>query len=75
MMLSEEQRGALEILIGSRCCTGAMLLAHGFNIDMVADLVRDDLVTARREPVKVDGQMIKVARLRITAAGRAAIAY
>jgi len=75
MMLSEEQRGALEMLIGSRCCTGAMLLAHGFNIDMVADLVRDGLVTARREPVKVDGQMIKVARLRITAAGRAAIAY
>jgi hypothetical protein len=52
-----------------------MLLAHGFNIDMVAGLVRDGLVTARREPVRVDGQMIKVACVRITAAGRAAIAY
>jgi hypothetical protein len=75
MTLSEDQRGALEMLVGSRCCTGAMLLAHGFNMDMVAGLVRDGLVTARREPVRVDGQMIKVACVRITTAGRAAIAY
>jgi hypothetical protein len=73
MMLSEDQRGALEMLAGSRWCTGAMLLAHGFNIDMVAGLVRDGLATARRESVKVEGQIIKVARVRITDAGRRAI--
>jgi hypothetical protein len=73
MTLSEDQRGALEMLAESRLCTGATLLAHGFNVDMLAGLVRDGLAIARREPVRVDGKMIKVARLRITNAGRSAI--
>jgi hypothetical protein len=73
MTLSEDQRGALEMLVESRCCTGATLLAHGFNVDMLAGLVRDGLATARREPVKVDGRIVTVARLRITNAGRSAI--
>ncbi len=70
MTLSADQRGALEMLAEWRCCTGTTLLAHGFNIDMLAGLVRDGLATARREPVKVDGRIIKVARVRITDAGR-----
>jgi hypothetical protein len=73
MTLSEDQRGALEMLAGSRCCTGALLLAHGFNVDMVAGLIRDGLATARRETVKVEGRIIKVARVRITDVGRSAI--
>jgi hypothetical protein len=56
-----------------RAATGAMLLAHGFNVDMVAGLVRDGLATARGESVKVEGRIIKVARVRITDAGRRAI--
>src|SRR5258708_40168312 len=51
MTLSADQRGALEMLAEWRCCTGTTLLAHGFNIDMLAGLVRDGLATARREPV------------------------
>ena len=74
MTLSADQRGALEMLIESRCCTGETLLAHGFNIDMLARLVHDGLATAHREPVRVDGRMIKVARVRITNAGRIALA-
>ena len=50
------------------------MLAHGFNIDMLARLVHDGLATAHREPVRVDGRMIKVARVRITNAGRIALA-
>jgi hypothetical protein len=73
MTLSEDQRGALEMLVESRCCTGETLLARGFNVDMLAGLVRDGLATARRELVKVQGRMVKVARLRITNAGRSAI--
>ena len=71
--LQPDHRGALEMLAESRICTGATLLAHGFNVDMLAGLIRDGLAIARREPVKVDGQMVKVARLRITNAGRSAI--
>jgi len=41
MTLSADQRGALEMLAEWGCCTGATLLAHAFNIDMLADLVRD----------------------------------
>jgi hypothetical protein len=72
MTLGADQRGALEMLAEWHCC-GATLLAHGFNIDMLAGLVRDGLATARREPVKMDGRIIKVARLRITSAGRLAL--
>jgi peptidoglycan hydrolase-like protein with peptidoglycan-binding domain len=40
---------------------------------LLAGLVRDGLATARREPVKVDGRMVRVACLRSTNAGRSAI--
>jgi hypothetical protein len=73
MTLSADQRGALEMLAVWGCCTGATLFAHGFNVDMLAGLVRDGLAVARREPVKVDGRMINVARVRITNAGRIAL--
>ncbi len=64
MTLSADQRGALEMLVEGRCCTGETMLAHGFNVDMLAGLVRDGLATARREPVRVEGRMVKIARLR-----------
>jgi hypothetical protein len=54
MTLSQDQRGALEMLVESRCCTGETLLAHGFNVGMLAGLVRHGLATARREPYKLD---------------------
>ena len=66
--------GAMPIAAGLRGSTGATLLAHGFSVDMLADLVHEGLATAHREPVRVDGRMIKVARVRITNAGRIALA-
>ena len=73
--LGAEQRRALEMLAdaGLRGCTGATLLAHGFNIDMIADLVKDGLATAHRETMRIGGKKIPVARVRITYAGQRAL--
>jgi hypothetical protein len=73
--LRAEQRRALEILaaVGLRGCDGATLLAHGFRIDMVAGLVHDGLATARCEFMRMGRRKIRVARLRITDAGRRAL--
>jgi hypothetical protein len=73
--LSAEQRRALEILAtaGLHGCTGAALFARGFTIDMLADLVRDGLATARRETLKVGKRKITIARVWIADAGRKAL--
>jgi hypothetical protein len=73
--LSAEQRRALEILAtaGLNGCTGAALFARGFTIDMLADLVRDGLATARRETLKVGKRKITIARVWIADAGRQAL--
>jgi hypothetical protein len=51
----------------------AIMLAHGFSIDMMVELVRAGLATARAERVVAGGKPIEVARVRITDAGRRAI--
>jgi hypothetical protein len=70
-----EQRRALEILAdaGFRGCTGATLLDHGFNMDMIADLVLEGFATANQETMRVGKRRIPVARVRITNAGRRAL--
>jgi hypothetical protein len=50
------------------------VLAHGFDSDMIAGLVREGLATAKRESMKAGGKTIEVVRIRITAAGREALA-
>jgi hypothetical protein len=72
---SLSQRGALELLAPSRDgCTEAMMLAHGFTIVMLVELVRAGLATATSERVVAGGRTIEVARVRITGAGRRALA-
>jgi hypothetical protein len=73
--LSAKQRWAFEVLAaaGLRGCTRATLLAHGFSVDMIADLVHDMLATAQRQPMKVGRRKIQFARVMITDAGRTAI--
>jgi hypothetical protein len=73
--LSAEQRRALELLAtaGLDGCTGAALFARGFTIDMLADLVRDGLATARRETLKVGKRKVTVARVWIADAGQRAL--
>jgi endonuclease YncB( thermonuclease family) len=50
-----------------------MLLAHGFKIDILAELVRDGLATAYRQPLKAGERQIEAALFRITDTGRRAI--
>ena len=70
-----KQRWTLEILAaaGLRGCTGATLLAHGFSVDMLADLVHDGLATAHRQTMRVGRRKVQFARMMITAAGRKAL--
>ena len=54
--------------------TESIMLAHGFAIGVLRDLVRDGLATAAREMVVSGRRRITVTRLRITDAGRRALA-
>jgi hypothetical protein len=49
------------------------MLAHGFTIEQMVELVRAGLATASAERVVAGRQKIEVARLRITAVGRKAL--
>jgi hypothetical protein len=73
--LSAEQRRVLEILAtaGLHGCTGAALFARGFTIDMLADLVRYGLATARRETLTVGKRKMTIARVWIADAGQQAL--
>jgi hypothetical protein len=49
-------------------------VAHGITVDVLVGLVRAGLATAHAERVKAGGQTVEVARVRITDAGRRALA-
>jgi hypothetical protein len=73
--LDAERLCALEVLAdaGLWGCTAATLLTFGFPINMLANLVRDGLATARRETLITGARKIKAARVWITDAGRSAL--
>jgi hypothetical protein len=50
-----------------------LVLGYGFDSDMIVDLLRAKLATARREIVKAGGKTIEVVSIRITAIGWQAI--
>jgi hypothetical protein len=69
-----DRRRALELLASCRDgCTEAILLAHGFTIPQMVELVRAGLATAMAERVVAGKRTIEVARVRITEAGRRAL--
>jgi len=69
-----DRRRALELLAGSHDgCTEAVLLAHGFTVPLLVELVRTGLATAKAELMMAGKQPIKVTRVRITEAGREAL--
>jgi hypothetical protein len=75
MAMSRDQRRALRLLAGSPLgATEAIMLAHGFTIEMLTILVRDGLATATPETVHAGKRPVEVVRVRITAAGRLALA-
>jgi len=49
------------------------MLAHGFSIDMMVELVNAGLARATAERVVAGGNRIEVARVRISEAGRRAL--
>jgi hypothetical protein len=70
-----DRRRALELLAASRDgCTEAVMLAHGFTIPQMVELVRAGLATATAERVVAGKRIIEVARVRITEAGRRVLA-
>src|SRR5258708_26699112 len=64
----------------SNCLPGAVtvtprrLRAHGFSIDMMVELVKAGLATTKRERMVAGGRQTDVVRVRITEAGRQALA-
>jgi hypothetical protein len=48
------------------------MLAHGFTIEQMVELVRAGLATATPQHVRAGGKTIEVTTLRITEAGRLA---
>jgi hypothetical protein len=70
-----EIRRALELLASCRDgCTEAMTLAHGFTIPQMVELIRAGLASASAERLVAGGRTIEIARVRITDAGRRALA-
>ena len=70
-----ERRRALELLAASPDgCSEAIMLAHGFTVELLAGLVRAGLATATTERVVAPGYRGERARVRITEAGRQALA-
>lgn len=60
-MLADSPHGATEDLLA---------LAHGFNGDMIAGLVRTGFAAAQRETIEAGGKSVEVVRISITEAGR-----
>jgi hypothetical protein len=73
--LQPDRRRALELLAASRDgCTEAIMLAHGFTVELIVDLCIAGLVIATVERMVVGGRTVEIVRLKITEAGRQALA-
>jgi hypothetical protein len=72
--LSDEERRALRLLARYPSgCTEPVILAHGFGLDQIADLVFRGLAKREVRNVAANGRQVKVVRMQITAAGLNAI--
>jgi hypothetical protein len=73
--ISDDRRRALRLLArNSKGHTEEMLLAHCFTIAILTVLVHEWLATATPETVRAGKRPIEVTRVRITDAGRQALA-
>jgi hypothetical protein len=69
--MTPNQLRALSILAGSpNGCTAATMIAHGFTIDSMVELIKAGLATVRAEHMSAGGKPIEVRRLRITDEGQ-----
>jgi len=73
--LLPDHRRALELLASCRDgCPEALMVAHGFTARQLTALVRTGLATASSERVMAGKKPMEVTRVRITDAGRRALA-
>lgn len=73
--MSDEQRLLLELLdFAEDGCTASLLVALGFETDLVVGVVAAGLAMSETEAELVGGQAVDVTRVRITDAGRRALA-
>jgi hypothetical protein len=73
---SAEEREALELLVSDPqgATEELLVLAHGFDSDMIAGLVGARFATARRETMRAGSRTIEVVRIRITVEDRDGVA-
>jgi hypothetical protein len=72
---TDDERWLLELLAASYDgCTEAILLAHGFALDLIDGIVSAGLATATAEHTVAAGRAIEFTRVRITEAGGRALA-
>jgi hypothetical protein len=75
MAIPADQREVLRMLAGSPLgSTESIIMAHGFAIGTLHDLVRNGLATAERRTVRAERRLIAVNWMTITDAGRRALA-
>jgi hypothetical protein len=75
MAISRDRHRALRLLAGNPLgVTEAIMLAHGFTIELLDALVRDGLATAEQREMRAGRRPIKVVWLTITDIGRLALA-
>jgi hypothetical protein len=69
-----DRRRALELLAASPDgCTEALMLAHGFTVELLVDLCIAELAIATPERMVAGGRAVEVVRMKITEAGRRAL--
>jgi hypothetical protein len=70
-----DRRRALTLLASSRDgCTEAIMMAHGFTVEQLVELVHTGLAAASPQRILEDRRTIEVTRVRITDAGRRVLA-
>jgi len=68
-----ERRRALRLLAGApEGVTEALMLAHGFRVELLVDLCIAGLATAKPEHMRAGRRTMEVVRMKITEAGRQA---
>jgi hypothetical protein len=66
-----DRRRALELLASCRDgCSEALMLAHGFTVAQMVELVQARLASAGAERMRAGKHEMEIARVRITEAGR-----
>jgi hypothetical protein len=73
--LTDDERRLLELLAGSANGVSETLLVTRFTLNTMVGLVRERLATATLERTFTTGKPVEVTRVRITDAGRRALAW